>query len=283
MRCATQGLYFYENLDDKLDHLIERKGSLRMPKIRFFFVFTLLASLLVAGRFVWADPAPQAANTQAEPPSTPLNSSPASALPWQQPQDPSAESRLGWALWDVTQKTGDVAKAVRNSVTSSIGDYVKEKQKEGRRGEQLHRFYTNLEYVIVGLRLAPPDQNALAERIKQIYIEDAESGRRQLDALHFSQLPYVARKEYAEMLRARTRDGEVDTFYLNGALKTHWVLKNGRPEGAIVTNDENGEIRYIDLYKEGRKIRRSKYDSEGRLVFQQNYDYDLTADEPAPL
>ena len=269
-----------------------------MRKTRFFLYFAFLTFLSLFGHTVWSEPAP--ANTPAEGQTRPGTNdsfaavlgyaSPASAVPSSSTahdsvhavpplQNPSSEGNLAGALWDVTQTAGTVAKSVTNSVTNSvansIGDYMKQKQSQIQQEELVRKFYVNLDYVLNNLRLAPPDRGELTERIKQVYIDDAESGRRQLDSLHFQQLPYVARKEYAEMLLMRTRDGEMDTYYLNGARQTHWVIKNGQPDGAIVTYYEDGEILYIDIFKEGRKIRRSKYDPEGKLAFQQDYHYDL--------
>lgn len=190
-------------------------------------------------------------------------------------QEVSAESKLGWALWEMTQKTGDAAKAVKDTVKTTITDYVKDKQKQSRQQDLVEKFYTNLQYVSSNLHLAPHDQQDLTTRVQRVYIEDAESGRYELDSLHFRELPYIVRKEYADMVLARTENGEAETYHLNGTLKTRWQLKEGQPDGPIVTYYENGEINFIDVFKDGRKIRRTKYDTEGKLVFEQNYEYSL--------
>ncbi len=267
-----------------------------------FPLSVFLVFIVSSGPQVWTDPA--SPNTQgsgrnqtgADDPIADFLGNPGTAAPvvpaypagdslntvlpaWAEKQDPSAESKLGWALLDVTQTAGTVAKTVKNSLTASIGDYVKEKQKQVRQQDLVHKFYVNLDYVIGSLKLTLSDHDELVSRVKREYIEDAESGRRQLDSQHFRELPYIVRKEYADMLLARTRDGEVDTYYLSGARKTHWVLKNGQPEGAVVTNYENGEILTIDLFKDGRKIRRTRYDPDGRLEFKQDYNYELDGTE----
>lgn len=191
-------------------------------------------------------------------------------------QEASAESKLGWALWEMTQKTGDAAKAVKETVKTSITDYVKDKQRQSRQQDLVEKFYTNLQYVSANLQLAPRDQQELTGRVQRVYIDDAESGRYELDSLHFGELPYIVRKEYADMVLERTKNGEADTYHLNGALKTRWTLKKGQPDGPIVTYYENGEINFIDVFKAGRKVRRTKYDAEGKIVFEQNYEYGLT-------
>lgn len=197
------------------------------------------------------------------------------ALPaWSERQEESAEGKLGWALWEMTQKTGEAAKTVKDSVKNSITDYVKVKHKQMRQEDLVDKFYVNLRYVTANLHLTPQDEEELTARVKRVYIEDAENGRYQLDSLRFRELPYIVRMEYAQMVLERTQNGEAETYYLNGKVQTHWHLKDGKPHGAVVTYYENGDISHIDLYEEGKKLRRSKYDEEGRLVFEQNYQYD---------
>ena len=79
--------------------------------------------------------------------------------------------------------------------------------------------------------------------------------------------------QYAEILLNRTRNGTVDTYYMNGRLKTRWNLQDGKPQGSITSYYENGEILYIDHYEEGKKMSRKKYDPDGKLEFEQSYDY----------
>jgi len=202
---------------------------------------------------------------------------------WAGRQEPSSESKLGWALWEMTQKTGEAARTVKDTVKTSITDYVKDKAKQSRQQDLIEKFYTNLHYVTGSLNLAPHDQQELTSRVQRAYIEDAESGRYEFDSLHFRELPYIVRKEYADMVLLRTKNGEAETYHLNGTLKTRWTFKNGQPDGPIVTYYENGDINFIDVFKEGRKIRRTKYDTEGKLVFEQNYEYSLPEEKSQSL
>ncbi len=274
-----------------------------MRKFQFFFLMFFMISLFSFVQYVRTEPIQNAGQGQADSRSSsgsdPLagflgnpgrSLPPASAYPvrdpleaalpaWSERQESSAESKLGWALWEMTQKTGEVAKTVKDSVKTSITDYVKQKHGQMKQQELIDKFYVNLQYVTANLHLAPQAQQELTSRVRRVYIEDAESGRYLLDSLHFRELPYIVRKEYAEMVLARTQNGEVETYYLSGALKTRWVMKNGQPDGPAITYYENGEINFIDVFKDGRKIRRTKYDSEGKLIFEQSYGYDLVPAE----
>ena len=269
-----------------------------MRKINALFLIVLTGGVLFAGPHAWTDTSRTSgqgsSRTAASDPLAPFLGSPGrSALPgtatalgddplkaavpaWSQRQEASAESKLGWALLEMTQKTGEVAKSVKDTVKTTLTDYVKEKQQQSRQQELLDKFYANLNYVTANLRLTPHDQQDLTARVQRVYIDDAESGRYQFDSLRFRELPYIVRREYAQMVLERTQDGSAETYHLNGAVKTHWNFKNGQPDGPIITYYENGEINFIDVFKEGRKIRRTKYDEEGKLVFEQNYEYSLS-------
>jgi len=204
----------------------------------------------------------------------------AAAVPgWSSRREANAESKLGWALWEMTQKTGEAARTVKDTVKTSLTDYVKDKAKQSRQQDLIEKFYINLQYVTGSLNLTPHDQQELRSRVQRVYIEDAESGRYEFDSLHFRELPYIVRREYADMVLARTKNGEAESYHLNGSLKTRWSFKNGQPDGPIVTYYENGDINFIDVFKDGRKIRRTKYDSEGKLVFEQSYEYNLPEDK----
>jgi antitoxin component YwqK of YwqJK toxin-antitoxin module len=268
-----------------------------MRKFQLFFFHLFLISFLSIGTSVKAETIRNTGQNEPSSPSSgdalapflghpghsvsaakdPSVSSPLdSTIPaWASHPEVSAESKLGWALWEMTQKPGDMARAVKDTVKTSITDYVKDKQKQSRQQDLVEKFNTNLQYVSTNLHLSQRDQRELGSRVQRVYIEDAESGRYQLDSLHFGELPYIVRREYADMVLSRTKDGEAETYHLNGTLKTRWTLKGGQPDGPIVTYYENGEINFIDVFKDGQKIRRTKYDTEGKLVFEQNYEYSL--------
>ena len=205
-----------------------------------------------------------------------------SPLPdWTVRQEPSAEGQFAWALWQIATKPADAAK----SVAGSLGEYVKVKQKQLRQDDLVKKFYTNLDYVLGGFHLQPAERDEITARVKRVYMEDGQSGRYRLDTLHFRELPYIVRMQYGEMMLGHTHDGTVDTYYPRGAVKTRWILKDGRPDGTIVTYYENGEILYLDYFKNGQKVLRKKFNAEGKMEFEQNYDYSLPAGggKPAPV
>lgn len=185
----------------------------------------------------------------------------------------TVDAKLAEALIKAAEKAGTLAK----TVGTSIGDYVKEKQVEKKQEELVQRFYDSLYSLVRPLSLSPEEFRELITRVENLYIEDGETGKLKLDAVYFRELPMIVKREYADMALERTRNGTVDTYYLSGALKTRWQIQNGQPQGAAITYYENGEMLYIDTYEKGQRIYRKKYDKEGRLEFEQAYQYDMPA------
>ena len=90
-------------------------------------------------------------------------------------------------------------------------------------------------------------------------------------------------------------DGDKKKYYENGQLKTEMTYKDGKLEGAIrkyyisgqvlletIYEDgkiagegkefyENGKIRYLDTYRNSRKINRKTFDKKGKLELDQDY------------
>lgn len=183
--------------------------------------------------------------------------------------DVPPSERLAKALLNATMQTNVFAKEVGHS----IAGYVKEKQNEKERQELVDRFYFNCRQLMVPLRLIPQDYAELMRRVEWVYIEDGETGTPRFDTRTFRDLPNIIKKEHADMMLERVREGEVRTYHPNGTVKTVWRLQAGKPEGSVVTHYESGEILYIDIYKNGQKILRRKYDQEGKLEFEQPYSY----------
>lgn len=156
----------------------------------------------------------------------------------------------------------------------SLGQYLRGQYQHLKNVEILEQFDNTLNDQLAVLSLNPEERNLIIQNIEQAYIQDAEGGQSQLDQQNFRDLPNLVRKEYSGILFQRTRDGVVDTYDQQGRLKTRWTLKKGQPDGAVTTFYKNGEIRYIDFYKNGKKINRKKYDKEGRLAFSENYTYE---------
>jgi len=190
-------------------------------------------------------------------------------------QSAGANAKLAWALWRTAEKTSTLAK----SVTENLGDYVKEKSAEKRRNDLMQNFYLNLEEAMRPLQLNREERLALVTGVEKIYIEDGDSGKNKLETLYFRDLPQIVKKEYADIVLARTQNGSADTYDLQGRLKTRWNIKNGKPDGAVITHYDNGEILYIDNYENGRKVHRKKYDPEGKLEFEQAYQYEEKSPE----
>lgn len=198
--------------------------------------------------------------------------SPFSALPsagWAAPYQTTANQKLIEVLWQATEKAGSLAK----NVSQTVGGYVKERQMELKQQELVHRFYEQLDQILMPMRLSQADYSELVHKVEQVYIEDAESGAFKLDTVTFRDLPVLARTEYAEMALTRVQNGPVETFFPNGTVKARWNFKNGRADGVVTTYYEDGEIRFMDHYRDGMKIHRKKFDKEGRLEFEQAYDY----------
>lgn len=95
------------------------------------------------------------------------------------------------------------------------------------------------------------------------------------------------------------REGITKVYYENGELKQEWNYKNGKLEGLSkwyyesgniglernYKNDkingvfreyyESGVLQFRDIYKNDRKIHRTAYNEMGKLLFAQDYPYDL--------
>lgn len=190
---------------------------------------------------------------------TPLSSSP-------------YEQQLSETLWKAADKAGDLAK----TVSHTIGDYVKERQIEKKQEEIVQNFYMTLYRLLRPLELTGTERKRLTANIEKLYIEDAQTHQYHLDTLQFRELPQLVKKEYAEIILDRATEGVIDTYYLSGAVKTRWNFSERKPHGAAVTYYENGEILYIDLYDHGEKVSRKKFNEEGKLEFEQNYNYEMT-------
>lgn len=195
--------------------------------------------------------------------------SPLPSAAWAAPYQTTANQKLIEVLWATTEKAGSFAR----NVSQTLGDYVKEKQIEVKQQELIRRFYEQLDGVVRPMRLAPPDYEELVRRVEQVYIEDGETGAFKLDTAGFRDLPVIVKAQHAEMLLKRVSDGTVETYYPDGALKTRWTLAGGKLNGPATTYYEDGEILYIDLYREGMKVHRRKFNPEGKLDFEQAYDY----------
>ena len=182
------------------------------------------------------------------------------------------EQKLADALWNTADKAGSIAK----SVSHGIGDYVRERQIDRKQQEIVSRFYAKLEALSASLNLTFLEKKELISKVEQIYVQDGETDQYHLDTLQFRELPQIIKKEYSEILLSKTQNGTVDVYDLKGKIKSKWEMKDAKPHGAVITYYENGDILYIDLYEQGRKISRKKYDQEGKLEFEQNYDYELS-------
>ena len=178
---------------------------------------------------------------------------------------------LAKILWKAAGGTGSFAK----NVGQGFGDYMKERQLEKKQQELVERFYLSLEDSLEVLKVSPSDAAEVTRRVEELYIEDGQTERYQLDPIYFREMSVLVKKIYGDIQFEKTQDGTVNTYYLNGVLKARWQMKGGKPHGSVVTYYEDGEIRYIDVYANGNKIRRQKYDKEGKLEFEQNYQYGL--------
>ncbi|HTL47536.1 MAG TPA: hypothetical protein VL688_05680 [Verrucomicrobiae bacterium] len=191
--------------------------------------------------------------------------------------DSTANEKLALSLIKTAEKAGSFAK----TVTESIGDYVKEKQIERRQNELVQQFYFNVRSALKPLSLSPSEYEDLVSRVEDVYIRDGDNGAK-LDIVTFRDMPVIVRKEYSEMMLARTQNGQVETYYINGAVKTRWQIKDGKKQGPAITYYEDGEIQYIDIYDNGNRVNRKKYDHEGKLEFEQNYSYDVSETPSSP-
>jgi antitoxin component YwqK of YwqJK toxin-antitoxin module len=177
------------------------------------------------------------------------------------------------------RKTAEVA---AKTIGKSLGNYIRGKVQHQKNIEMLQRFDGALTESMMGLRLSPQERSKLIQSIERAYIEDAESGKYELDQLHFYDLPNLVKKEYSEIEIARTEEGTVDSFNDRGELKTRWTIREGKPHGPAVTYYSDGEIKFIDIYEDGRRISRKKYNRDGQLMFEQQYNYEAPVPAAAP-
>ncbi len=168
------------------------------------------------------------------------------------------------------------AEEAAKTVGRNLGDYIRGKVEQQRNMEMVQRFDQATAEGLAGFALPPEDRRRLVKRIEQAYIEDAGNKTFQLDQYHFYDLPNVLKKEYSLLTLERAESGTVDTFDLKGNLKTRWTVQHGKKEGAATTFYPDGEIHYIDIYENDRRVSRKKYDAEGQLVFEQQYSYTNT-------
>lgn len=177
------------------------------------------------------------------------------------------------------RKTAEVA---ARTVGKSLGQYIRGKVQHQKNMELLQRFDDALYENLLGLKLTAPERQKLVRSIEHAYIEDAESGKNQLDQFHFYDLPQLIKKEYSMIELERAEQGTVDTFNERGKLKTRWTMADGKLEGPAITYYEDGEIKYIDIYQEGRRVSRKKYNRDGQMVFEQQYSYENAKTEVKP-
>jgi len=191
-----------------------------------------------------------------------------SQAPWAEKPQPYFSQELADLLWEAAKKASSFSKSAGGAVRS----YLEEKQKEQRERQIADYFYQQVYQAMHGLRLDYREMRELVWRVEQIYLDEARTGTSRLDFVGLRDMPHVVRKVYGDLVQARTREGEIDTYYLNGAVKTRWNFKNGKPDGRVVTFYENGEILFIDEYRDGVKWRRRKYNGEGKMEFEENYE-----------
>lgn len=173
------------------------------------------------------------------------------------------------------------ANEAARSIGRSLGQYVRGQYLQIKNTELLTRFDNSLAETMSGLPLNSEERSQMIYDIQQAYIQDAEKGAYKLDQSNFNDLPKLVRKSYSEIVLKRTPEGIIDTYDEKGNLKTRWTKQNGALNGPAITYYPNGEIHYIDVYEQGWKINRKKYDEEGQLIFEQNYDYQKKEAAPA--
>lgn len=215
----------------------------------------------------------------AEVPSAPAQQSPSGGLFQESLSEIVREAGIENPILSV-KKTADAA---ARSVGRSLGQYIRGQYQQRKNEDILQRFDYSLSQNMAGLHLTPEERRRMIQKIQDDYIQDAESGKLELDQQNFRDLPKIVKKQYAEIELARTESGNVPTYDNKGGLKTLWAVKRGLLEGPAVTYYPDGEIKYIDLYKSGRKVNRKKFDEEGKLVFEQNYDYEIAAPAAASV
>ena len=257
--------------------------------LRAFLIQAALGGVCLFGVF----PALQAAETvQADPgefqagPPLAQAGTPVQALPQPvyYPQGPQAawpypayslrsqmEQQLAAALVKTAGKAGNLAK----TVGQGISEYVRERQMERTQQELVQGFYMHLESALEAYLIEDSaTYHEITAEVERIYIEDGSTDEIGLDTLTFREMPDVVRHVYGDILLRRAQNGAVTTYYMNGTPKTDWTLRGGQPHGSVTTYYPDGEILYIDIYEEGRRMSRRKYDQEGRLEFEQDYRYE---------
>lgn len=179
--------------------------------------------------------------------------------------------KLGEALLTAAEKAGSMAK----SVGQTINEYMKEKQLQKAQEELVQRFYAYMNLYLDGYRLTPDARRRIMAKVEEIYIEDGATDKYHLDTIQFREMASVVRKVHGDVMLESVRNGDVTTYYISGRPQTRWKLRDGEPHGAVVSYYENGEILYIDIYEQGKKVSRKKYTEDGKLEFEQDYSYEL--------
>lgn len=194
---------------------------------------------------------------------------------------------LSQLLIQVAEKTGVLAK----NVGGNIGEYVKEKQLQKKQVVLVQNFYQALDNEASAYKMGPDEYNQLRRGVERLYIEDGTSGKHQLDPIYFRQMPVIVKKVLADIRLPKIKDGPATIYYTNGLVYQQWNFKEGQPHGSVVTYyEDSGEIQFIDIYENGKRLLRRKYDAEGKLTFEQKYQYHIppaevaspTADNPVP-
>lgn len=174
------------------------------------------------------------------------------------------------------------AEVAAKTIGRTLGQYVRQKYNVQQQREIITRFNASLGTQLAALSLTPAERGELIVRIEEAYIKDSETNTNQLDQNYFRDLPHVVKKEYSELRLAKTQDGTVQTYDYDGNLKSKWTLRGGIPQGPAITYYSSGEIKFIDLYENGERISRKKYDEEGKLIFEQDYSYEKKQEPVVP-
>lgn len=165
------------------------------------------------------------------------------------------------------------ANTLARNLGQALGEYVKGKRMEVKKKGIVQDFDIAFDHFTRQLDLDSGEMDYLLWEVENAYIRDAELEKPELDQQGFRDLANVIKKEYAEMKLETLENGSLNTYYYSGEIKTRWEYKDRRPHGDVVTYYPNGEILYIDIYDQGKRLSRKKYDAEGRLLFEQDYSY----------
>lgn len=187
----------------------------------------------------------------------------------------SYQEILGETPIETIRKAGMQATGAAKSVGDALGQYIREKQRQSKQRELVYQFDQEMSYYLSRLDLTFDERRQLRSQVENCYVQDAASGAYKLDQYHFRDLPGLVKREYAEIVKNRTKTGTAETYYPSGKVKTQWTMKNGKAEGPVTTYYEDGEILYIDIYKDGQRLSRKKYSVEGKLEFEQQYSYQI--------